>query len=177
MTDTPQPPTRPFIKPKKKRWKSRSKRATGRSSFFAPEQIAHIKKRLWWGETYDIIAADQEPPCSTEAIREISQGNRWETIPWPDGSIGGMERERRIRIQRSWRAVQRERKPEIAVWVKEFMKEEIRRPRVPSRFSKDAIKRYEEQQRALREAQEAAARAAAGQVAPAAPAMQEEEKP
>ena len=73
--------------------------------------VRAIKARLWFGETREEVAADVG--ISIGFMCNIGSGHRWGTIPWPDGSLGGMSEKRAAEISKARREAKLARDSEV----------------------------------------------------------------
>ena len=63
--------------------------------WYTDEDVEKVKRFLWNGYTYREAACLFEPPMSRTYVAMIKNGEVRGDVPWPDGSPGGMPRNRR----------------------------------------------------------------------------------
>ena len=73
-------------------------------SSLAPGEIAEIKQQLWTGVAkQDDIALAYHVTQST--VSRVLSGAQGASVPWPDGSLGGMTQERKLSIYKERRTL------------------------------------------------------------------------
>lgn len=85
----------------KKRVRKRAKHANG--IILTDTMVSSIKRRLWYGETREDVAATTKISLST--ICNIGAGQRWAHIPWPDNSNGPIHAYRKEQIHDAREAI------------------------------------------------------------------------
>ncbi len=74
--------------------------------------VAALKRRLWLGEAYGVLADEYEINFYT--LSAIVYGKRHRLVPWPDGSTGPMSQERRAQIRHARRQAANEVEASVA---------------------------------------------------------------